>query len=96
MLLKTQIEPDTPDPDHALVLVRISSSNEDIINAGISLIKSIGIGIYSRLKDPYPDKNILGNVSIYRNLIGCGISSQTDIAQAAKIIAQRIHESRLA
>jgi len=93
MLPKIQIAPDTLDPNHALELALIFTPYENIIEASTPLIKSTDIGIYSRLKAAHSDKTTLGDVSIYRNVIGCRIRSQPDIAQDAKIIAQRIHES---
>ena len=59
---KIQLALDTLDADHALELARLAAPYVDILEAGTPLIKSVGIGIVSRLKSAHPDKTVLADL----------------------------------
>jgi len=59
---KIQLALDTLDGDHALELARRAAPHVDILEAGTPLIKSVGIGIVTRLKAAHPDKIVLADL----------------------------------
>jgi 3-hexulose-6-phosphate synthase len=60
--VKIQLALDTLDGAHALELARRAAPWVDILEAGTPLIKSVGIGIVTRLKDAHPDKLVLADL----------------------------------
>ena len=59
---KIQLALDTLDGNHALKLAHLAAPHIDILEAGTPLIKSVGIGIVSRLRVAHPDKLILADL----------------------------------
>ena len=59
---KIQLALDTLSAETALELAGLTCTYVDIIEAGTPLIKSVGIGIVSRLKVAFPDKLILADL----------------------------------
>jgi 3-hexulose-6-phosphate synthase len=62
MPVRLQLALDTLDDDHALELARLTAAYVDIIEAGTPLIKSVGIGVVSKLKAVHPNKLILADL----------------------------------
>lgn len=61
-MVKLQLALDTLDADEALRLADCTAPSVDILEAGTPLIKSVGIGIVTRLKAAHPDKLILADL----------------------------------
>ena len=59
---KIQLALDTLSAETALELARLTAPYIDILEAGTPLIKSVGIGIVSRLKIAHPDKLVLADL----------------------------------
>jgi 3-hexulose-6-phosphate synthase len=60
--VKIQLALDTLDGAHALELANLAAPWVDILEAGTPLIKSVGIGIVSKLKAAHPDKLVLADL----------------------------------
>ncbi len=61
-MVKLQLALDTLDGEEALRLASLAAPYVDILEAGTPLIKSVGIGIVTRLKSAYPDKIVLADL----------------------------------
>jgi len=61
-VVKIQLALDTLDGVHALELAGMAAPWVDILEAGTPLIKSVGIGIVSKLKAAYPEKLVLADM----------------------------------
>ena len=61
-MIKLQLALDTLDGDQAMHLAAQAAPYVDIIEAGTPLIKSVGIGIVTRLRAAHPDKLILADL----------------------------------
>ena len=59
---KIQLALDTLDGDHALELANLAAPYVDILEAGTPLIKSVGIGIVTKLKAAHPEKTVLADL----------------------------------
>jgi 3-hexulose-6-phosphate synthase len=62
MSVKIQLALDTLDGDYALELAQKCAPYVDILEAGTPLIKSVGIGIVTRLRADHPDKLIMADL----------------------------------
>lgn len=62
MTPKIQLALDTLDGERALELAGLAAPYVDILEAGTPLIKSVGIGIVTRLKVAHPDKLVLADL----------------------------------
>jgi 3-hexulose-6-phosphate synthase len=62
MSVKIQLALDTLDGDHAIELAQKCAPYVDILEAGTPLIKSVGIGIVTRLRAAHPDKFIMADL----------------------------------
>jgi len=60
--IKIQLAIDTLNGERALVLANLATPWVDILEAGTPLIKSVGIGIVSKLKAAHPDKLVLADL----------------------------------
>jgi 3-hexulose-6-phosphate synthase len=61
-MVKLQLALDTLDGDEALRLASLAAPYVEILEAGTPLIKSVGIGIVTRLKSAHPDKLVLADL----------------------------------
>jgi len=61
-MVKIQLALDTLDGEQAFELACLAAPWVDILEAGTPLIKSVGIGIVTRLKIAHPDKIILADL----------------------------------
>jgi 3-hexulose-6-phosphate synthase len=61
-MVKIQLALDTLVADDALRLASLAAPYVDILEAGTPLIKSVGIGIVTRLKNAHPDKVVLADL----------------------------------
>jgi len=61
-MVKIQLALDTLVADDALRLASLAAPYVDILEAGTPLIKSVGIGIVTRLKNTHPDKVVLADL----------------------------------
>jgi 3-hexulose-6-phosphate synthase len=61
-MVKLQLALDTLDGEEALRLASLAAPYVNILEAGTPLIKSVGIGIVSRLKTAHPDKIVLADL----------------------------------
>jgi 3-hexulose-6-phosphate synthase len=62
MTVKVQLALDTLDEKHALKLAQEASPWVDILEAGTPLIKCVGIGVVSKLKETCPGKIVLADL----------------------------------
>jgi len=62
MNCKIQVALDVVDQDQALEIARAVSPWVDILEAGTPLIKSVGLGVVSKLRQEHPDKLILADM----------------------------------
>ena len=58
---KIQLALDLLDANKAFAIALFAAPYVDIIEAGTPLIKSVGIGIVTRLKNAFPDKIVLAD-----------------------------------
>jgi len=61
-MVKIQLALDTLDAENALRLAALAAPHVDILEAGTPLIKSVGIGIVTRLKNAHPEKIVLADL----------------------------------
>jgi 3-hexulose-6-phosphate synthase len=61
-MVKLQLALDTLDGEEALRLASLAAPYVNILEAGTPLIKSVGIGIVTRLKSAHPDKVVLADL----------------------------------
>lgn len=62
MNCRIQVALDVVDQDQALEIARAVSPWVDILEAGTPLIKSVGLGVVSKLRQEHPDKLILADM----------------------------------